>query len=129
VLVQFVTDLSDRYARILSSSQPNSSFELGELISNGEGSAVHMFLAAFDSLAGPQVRFISLNTTAYCGQKDSAVPMAVEVARRNGAVVKISSNRSQDAVSEGATRQIVPSWLIVVVTLAGAMLENLLVFK
>lgn len=100
-----------------------------------------MFYAAFDSLAGPQVRFVHTNTTAYCFDNRAAVE-AARIARENGPVVTVSSEAVQDDVSgisdslagvpdadavdgddSDSEEPVVPTWFIGIVSVAGATLQ------
>jgi hypothetical protein len=129
-VLQFVEDLGDSYAGVLSKSQPNSTFLLGETVRLDGSSAVYMFYVAFDSLAGPQVRFIHQNTTVYCGGL-TAVTEATSIALRNGPVVTQSSEGYADlqagtgatggsAASGEGKQDKAPVWFIIVAVVASA---------
>lgn len=120
--MQFVTDLNDKYARILSASQNNATFEVGELVSRPEGSAVHMFQVSFEF--NHEVRFELQNTTAYCGGHTQAVAAAQKLAFENGPVVELSSKQRQGDVAQpapsGGNTVAIASWLIALLVVAGA---------
>eukprot|EP00892_Ulva_mutabilis_P011203 jgi/Ulvmu1/8455/UM043_0035.1 len=88
---QVVKDLGDKYAPSLSKLQTNASFETGKLVENASGSAVYIFLTAFDSLAGPQYRYEITESTMYCKDADAAVPEAVRVAQEAGPEIRLYS--------------------------------------
>lgn len=56
-MVQFVENLSSQYSPLIVELQSNASFNLGELVRQGDSAAIHIFAATFDSLIGPQFRY------------------------------------------------------------------------
>lgn len=90
-MLQFVRELGDQYAPVMTQMQTNASFETGKLIDNANGSAVYIFLAAFDSLEGSQFRFEFTDSTVYCKSMDAAVPEATRAAEEFGRDVRIYS--------------------------------------
>lgn len=97
-IVQFVRELGEQYAPVMTKTQANASFEIGRLIDNSNGSAVYIFLAAFDSLAGSAFRFEFTDSTVYCKSMEAAVPEATRAADQFGRDIRIYS----DGVTAGA---------------------------
>lgn len=96
--MQFVKGLGDQYAPAMTKTQANASFEIGRLVDNSNGSAVYIFLAAFDSLSGSQFRFEFTDSTLYCKSMEAAVPEATRAAEQFGRDIRIYS----DGVTAGA---------------------------
>lgn len=89
--LQVVKELGDQYAPALTAVQSNASFETGRLIDNANGSAVYIFLAAFDSLKGPQFRYEVTDSTMYCKSMNASVPDAIQAANEFGPDVVLYS--------------------------------------
>lgn len=121
-VLQFVTDLNDKYAPVLAASQENATFDVGELVVTPKGSAVHMFDVNFERTsygAGPGVRFEVTNTTAYCGLRSAATKEALDVALQNGPVVNVASPQANASHVQSSGKSAASSWLIGVVASAG----------
>lgn len=95
--MQFVRGLSDQFAPLMTQRQANASFETGKLVDNANGTAVYVFLLAFDSLSGPQIRFEFTDSTMYCKSMEAAVPDAIVAAEQFGPEVRMYSAAASTA--------------------------------
>lgn len=72
---------------------------------NGADAAVHIFQANFDSLLGPQFRYEIVDSTAYCGSREAAVPEAVRRSEDEPKEILLYSPQAEQTAPEVAPQR------------------------